>query len=893
MFLYYIIIHPIKQILETCYILFNFIFHNAGYSIIGLSFVVTLFCLPLYIVAEQWQEKERTLQKLLAPGTARIKKAFHGDEQYMMLTAFYKEHKYHPIMALRSSFGLLIQIPFFMAAYSYLSHLTTLQGASFWFIRDLGAPDATFTIGSFAVNMLPIAMTVINCVAGAIYAKGHGLREQIQIYACALVFLVLLYTSPAGLVLYWTMNNVLSLVKNIFYKLKHPLQVLYVLTSLCALYMLYYFFIKHSDSRIELKAIIFLFAVCILATPLLIKGYQWLTTHLLTDVSSKPSQMALLFVLGSLTLALTAGLAIPSTIIESEPKNFCYIDGYNSPFVFLRIVLYQAIGLFVFWTGCMYALFSKKTKQGFTLIVVFAALYGLVNNFFFGGNYGPLTPELYFMEPQFFEGPHHLIILNAVIALALFAVTLILLTKKSTVLTPVFAIFIFALLGISIKNIAIINNEYRNMEAPVIKDNVEPIFHLSKTGKNVLVFMQDRNFSPIVDDICEENQQLAKQFDGFIFYENATSFGQYTMIGVPGLFGGYDYTPYEINKRTDKTLREKYNESILSMPVLFSEHGYTSTVADIPYENFLKTPLTEMYDGYPQINRLVTRDSYIDYWCAHNNFTKVPYHSTMIIHNFIMFGVFKLFPPVLRKLVYAKDWWDSGDPNEATDTFIRNYAELDLLPQLCDTTSDTDTFMIIDNESTHEPVFLQAPDYIPVNTVTDYGNSKYPHSDHYHAQAATFRLYGKFFDYLREQGVYDNTRIIIVSDHGTGFDIDFIKQRDQVPFRAEEVLACLLVKDFNSHTYNDGDILLKKDDTFMTNADVPALATEGIIPDARNPFTNNPLKVADKAAYIKISYAPGESTRNRDHTQFTIKDTDWYTVHDDVRIGTNWSRYTE
>ncbi|MBR1402566.1 MAG: hypothetical protein IJ558_14030 [Treponema sp.] len=64
-------------------------------------------------------------------------------------------------MALRSSLGLIIQIPFFMAAYSYLSNLTSLKGNDFFFIKDLGTPDNTFQIGIFTINVLPIAMTLI------------------------------------------------------------------------------------------------------------------------------------------------------------------------------------------------------------------------------------------------------------------------------------------------------------------------------------------------------------------------------------------------------------------------------------------------------------------------------------------------------------------------------------------------------------------------------------------------------------------------------------------------------------------------------------------------------------------------------------------------------------
>ena len=45
------------------------------------------------------------------------------------------------------------------------------------------------------------------------------------------LFLVLLYDSPSGLVFYWTLNNLFSLVKNIFYKLKNPKLVLSILSS--------------------------------------------------------------------------------------------------------------------------------------------------------------------------------------------------------------------------------------------------------------------------------------------------------------------------------------------------------------------------------------------------------------------------------------------------------------------------------------------------------------------------------------------------------------------------------------------------------------------------------------------------------------------------------------
>lgn len=220
-------------------------FKDNGVAVIGVSVTVSLLCLPLYVVAEHWQEVQRATEKKLDPGIKRIKSVFKGDEQYMILSTFYKENHYHPLMALRSSFGLLIQIPFFIVAYSFLSNLPALKGNSFFFIKDMGAQDAMFHIGSFPVNVLPIAMTLINIVAGAIYTKGFKFKDKFTIYGMALVFLVILYSSPSGLVLYWTMNNIFSLVKNIFYKIKNPLKVFYAIAAACIISLdIYLLFFK-------------------------------------------------------------------------------------------------------------------------------------------------------------------------------------------------------------------------------------------------------------------------------------------------------------------------------------------------------------------------------------------------------------------------------------------------------------------------------------------------------------------------------------------------------------------------------------------------------------------------------------------------------------------------
>lgn len=62
-FLYTIIIYPLIQIIEFTFMLFDNIFKNPGIAVIGVSFAVSICCLPLYIVAERWQQIQRDTEK--------------------------------------------------------------------------------------------------------------------------------------------------------------------------------------------------------------------------------------------------------------------------------------------------------------------------------------------------------------------------------------------------------------------------------------------------------------------------------------------------------------------------------------------------------------------------------------------------------------------------------------------------------------------------------------------------------------------------------------------------------------------------------------------------------------------------------------------------------------
>lgn len=895
--LYTIIIYPLYQLDELFYLVSYKAFKSTPVALLSVSLAVSFMSLPLYIIAEQWQEKERLIQNGLKNGIQRIKKAFKGDKQYMILSAYYREHKYHPLMALRSSISLLIQIPFFIAAYQFLSHLEALNGAHFLFISDLSQPDHFFSIHGFSIHILPIIMTAINIVSGTIYSKGHPLKEKIQIYAMALLFLLILYKSPSGLVIYWTLNNLFSLIKNIFYKLQHPVWLLYGILCVGVLYVDYHLLFEHNSFLFK-RLLLALLLSLVLFAPLIIKGIHWLVEGPLKKLSEQKKICTGLFFVAALALVILVGYALPSFVIESSPVEFSFIEPYNSPLYFLGNSFLQAFGFFVFWPCCIYFLFGKKVK---TLMAAggSALLFcSLLNAFAFSGNYGVLSSVLTFSNPVALIPSVGNAVLNIVLLLAICgAIVLLFYFKKMNAVFYASLLCAISLSGICIKNTVTIVTHYKeavairsqNEAADEATEEIESIFHLSKTKPNVLMIMLDRAINGYVTTIFDEHQSLYALYDGFTLYPDTASFADFTLIGAPPLYGGYEYTPVEMNKRDDESLVDKTNEALKVLPVLFLQHDFSVTVTDMSWANYKWETDLSIYDEYPSIKKEPTIGRYSDRWFkAHPELGGHETQANAMKRNFILYGFLKTLPTVLRSALYNEGhWWSTKDQLEDIKYVVNNYSALEYLPRLTDFSSNEPTFTCIVNELTHEPFYLQAPEYAPSLKVTQKGSGKYAENKHYHVNAAALLRLGDFFSYLKEQGVWDNTRIIIVADHGTymvSTDIAPWERGTAFPLSVESFNPLLMVKDFNAHGK------LSIDNSFMTNADVPNLAVNGLIQDPVNPFTGVSLRDSAKAKEEKLfivkeaGWSPGAHNKNT----FKIKDEDWFSVKDSIREEKNW-----
>ena len=131
------------------------------------DYFFSLFIEPLKLLFEVIFLKKKSMKHWFD----HIKASFKGDERVMMLQAYYRENNYKTTAVFKESVSLFLQIPFFMAAYSFLSGLKVLQGVSLGPVTDLGSPDALITIGAISINVLPVLMTLINIISGFIYTE--------------------------------------------------------------------------------------------------------------------------------------------------------------------------------------------------------------------------------------------------------------------------------------------------------------------------------------------------------------------------------------------------------------------------------------------------------------------------------------------------------------------------------------------------------------------------------------------------------------------------------------------------------------------------------------------------------------------------------------------------
>ena len=197
---------------------FNRATGNFGVAILLLTICVRVLLFPLANKAYASMSRMRKLQ----PEMIRLRERYKDDKQRMNteLMKLYKEQKANPVAG---CLPLLAQIPVFFALYYMLFVTIEMRHAPFFgWIHDLSAPDPMTFITGFGLLEWPVPEFLLVGIWPIIFGVTMWLQmklnpqpmEPIQqkiMMALPIIFLFLFARFPAGLVVYWTWNNVLSI----------------------------------------------------------------------------------------------------------------------------------------------------------------------------------------------------------------------------------------------------------------------------------------------------------------------------------------------------------------------------------------------------------------------------------------------------------------------------------------------------------------------------------------------------------------------------------------------------------------------------------------------------------------------------------------------------------
>ena len=193
-----------------------------GLAIILLAVVVRILVHPVARNAMQAQKRFARIQEIMRPELDEIRRNYKGGEQSERILQLYEKHQISPLAGLKPLLIVLIQIPVFVALFHLLGQVFELRDASFLWMSTLAEPDRLFSWGvdlpffGTHFNLLPVVMAVttmlsIKLAPAPASDNRSALRQNIMMVLMTLAFFLLFYPFPSGMVLYWTMANVLHL----------------------------------------------------------------------------------------------------------------------------------------------------------------------------------------------------------------------------------------------------------------------------------------------------------------------------------------------------------------------------------------------------------------------------------------------------------------------------------------------------------------------------------------------------------------------------------------------------------------------------------------------------------------------------------------------------------
>ena len=650
-----------------------------------------------------------------------------------------------------------------------------------------------------------------------------------------------------------------------------------------------------------------------------------------TNASDNKMIIALLLIITSTFL----GVLIPLQVISTGMAQF--IIGTYSPLntVLATFITYAVINIILFII--FNVIKNEKAKDIFIRVFIFLDFWIVFNFFIFGAKYKLITSLLVIdvKDDPYFED---YIITIGIILISLLAS--IILFKVKNALKDVLIILCISIISFSTYRYIEINNkitpyvENAKKAKKIKEDEIKPIYNLSKNKKNVIVFMLDRYTGKYFERVISNYPELKDKLTGFTFYPNTISFGGQTTTGGPGLFVVYEYIPAETDQDKTKKILEKHNEALTVLPKVFTENGFNVVASNLPDINYMDNKLPSPFKGIKNF-KIQNYKGRVDSEFLNENITEYSIFAQKI--HMVQYSLMLVMPiGPLRDLIYNDGFYLLfQDVYFIGAEFLYSLYDMTIMNKKTTASNTKDNrAIILNNTMVHEPHFLSYDDFelthVKKDLATEKNISFYTEEEkeklkeehdeyegdknyvywpdylddyaYYDACVRAIKELTKWFDYLKELKVYDNTRIIVVSDHGTPnyiptttFESKVDKEAKYRPNQKEVIFSplnenpLLLVKDFDEKEF-------KIDEKFMTNADTPYLATKDLIPNAKNPNTGKEFSEDYKnksSFYIAGMVVPFDPPFHRDEYRHETENRGYFVLEGtDMWDLNNWSYIT-
>ena len=831
-FLYFVFVFPLESLLAAaCRAIFNVIPNEAA-AIILLSLFINIFLLKIFTLTDKRANFEAARKKRFDALIRSWKSVYSKAKVFAFTQTLYKQNHYHPIFALSALGGLAIQIPFFYAMYFVIKNGNALPNVDF--------PSITALDAALKIHVLPILMTLITLANVFLSSKESSAR--IQGTVIAVLFLVLLYEMPHALVLYWTTNMAFSLSRVVFNKFKSPeIQTTPKIEKLPKAKKNFSPFLKIARKTLTflgfLSAFGFVFAISQATDS---PNYENLTQalniyfivfsllvffyFLFLYLQKNHSNINKITNLSIINNAFLICVTTPLTLYQSD------ITQFHPSFTLPTLASIFGIFLLVSFLFIYLLYFvPKKYKNIITFLFGVLFIFGAFNSFIFTGNYGEMD-RFVFKIPLYPTAEKNLwnsatfccvLILSSAIFYFLYSYfkTILKISFLTLFTVALFhSFFIFQMRGEADK----IFEQYYSANSK----NENPLFSYSKTDKNIVVLVLDMFTGSHMPYLFKFFPNLKTQLDGFLLFDNTVSSSFLTHLTLPSLIGGEYYTMTQQKQRGDD-LDEATAKAYFNTGNAFAQAGYS--VGFLAYsqkasEKMRQNPSVFWLDDQRDLQQIFLKGN------AQSAF-KDSYHFD-IAHLF-SFGIFKFAPDgAVRRAIYNDGAWFSAERAMDYSRVIEHIASLYAFMKTNNSNAQQPTFKFIHSDITHFPFGINAkggrcnflesgsiwqePElFVAKNLKRLSTREHFIVEQHFDTEACALFLIADFVEWLKSENIYDNTQILIVSDHA-GYDSLFnVPALSQHQNTGQDVL--FLFKDFKAR----GE--LKTDSRLMANFDVATI----------------------------------------------------------------------